>query len=439
MRWLNPAALLGLLALAVPVFVHWYGRRMAKRQRFPSLRLLQAVTPSASSRTEPSDIILLVVRCAVVLAAVLALAQPWWSSPDRVAREMLPARAIIVDTSRSMRRLTSEGASALGAARSLARAQLDSSREALVIETIDAGANIAGAASWLDTRPGLREVVVVSDFQRGAVEDGDFARVSDGIGIRPIRIGAGTADSVTADSAPGVAVSFGVPETRARWVAAATESFPVTVLSSPRDSLAVRASLLTTRHLLPHARAAHAITVVYPGHGAAAQLVRQSVGLNEVWQGDVLLALRANPVLAPQRLAPARGDCEGPYTAPVHNANGEVVASVAATDGAGLLLFSCSNPGTAAGTALLVALLSAVAIPSAWSEAEPERQPDAVLRAWARPPAAMGPGRLEETSPDGRWLWLLAVSFLLLEAWIRRRSPRRAAVEHGTGGQKRVA
>jgi hypothetical protein len=38
MTWINPLALFGLLALIVPILVHLFGRRVAKRQRFPSLR-----------------------------------------------------------------------------------------------------------------------------------------------------------------------------------------------------------------------------------------------------------------------------------------------------------------------------------------------------------------------------------------------------------------
>jgi hypothetical protein len=65
----------------------------------------------------------------VILAAVLALAQPAWRDQERARGARIPARAILVDTSESMRRLTSEGTSALQRARALGQGMLDSARE----------------------------------------------------------------------------------------------------------------------------------------------------------------------------------------------------------------------------------------------------------------------------------------------------------------------
>ena len=76
MTWLNPIALVGLLAVAVQILVHLFGRRVAKRQRFPSLRLLHLASTTPVTRSQPSDLLLLLVRCAIVVAAALALAQP---------------------------------------------------------------------------------------------------------------------------------------------------------------------------------------------------------------------------------------------------------------------------------------------------------------------------------------------------------------------------
>ena len=78
MRWLNPTALFGLLALAVPILVHLFGRRLARVQRFPTLRLLKDTLPTPTTRSRPSDLVLLLLRCAVIVAAVFGLAQPLW-------------------------------------------------------------------------------------------------------------------------------------------------------------------------------------------------------------------------------------------------------------------------------------------------------------------------------------------------------------------------
>src|SRR5688572_21319460 len=105
MSWLNPAAFLGLFALAIPILVHLFGRRVARRQRFPSLRLLRDARPTPATRSRPSDVLLLVLRCLAIAGAVTALAQPRWSATGARAQ----VRAILVDTSASMRRQTGEG------------------------------------------------------------------------------------------------------------------------------------------------------------------------------------------------------------------------------------------------------------------------------------------------------------------------------------------
>jgi hypothetical protein len=156
MTWLNPTALVGLLALAVPILVHLFGRRIARRQRFPSLRLLRDAQPTPATRSRPSDVVLLLVRCLVLAAAVAALTQPRWS---RVGQTPVRVLAILVDTSASMLRLTSDGTPAVEKARSIAQRMLDSARNGIVVETDRPGKSIAGASSWLSRRSGLREVV----------------------------------------------------------------------------------------------------------------------------------------------------------------------------------------------------------------------------------------------------------------------------------------
>src|SRR5689334_13527661 len=123
MRWLNPAALFGLLAVAVPILVHLFGRRVARRQKFPTLRLLREVKPTPVTRSTPSDLLLLLLRCAVIVVAVLGLAQPTFGVDRTDERHV---RVIVVDTSASMSRLTSDSVTARDRARALAQQKLDS-------------------------------------------------------------------------------------------------------------------------------------------------------------------------------------------------------------------------------------------------------------------------------------------------------------------------
>ena len=246
MSWLNPTAFLGLVALAVPILVHLFGRRVARRQRFPSLRLLRDAKPTPATRSRPSDVLLLVLRCLAIAAAVAALAQPRWSATGARA----PVRAILVDTSASMLRLTSEGTTALQQARSIAQAMIDSASEALLVESERPASSIAAAGSWLARRAGMRELVVISDFQSGSINDGHFATLAPGIGIRFVRVSAVGAVA-TSDTVDGVRIEAGADRTSATWISSGIDSTTVTVLAADQDREAVRASVAAVRSVAP--------------------------------------------------------------------------------------------------------------------------------------------------------------------------------------------
>ena len=84
--WTAPWALAGLVLLAGPILVHMLLRRNARRIVFPTTRFLPRTRASAVRFRRPSDVRLLILRAAVVLAAVLACAQPVLLSAWRMAR-----------------------------------------------------------------------------------------------------------------------------------------------------------------------------------------------------------------------------------------------------------------------------------------------------------------------------------------------------------------
>ena len=432
MRWLNPAALVGLLALAVPILAHLFGRRIARRQRFPSLRLLPDARSTPATRSKPSDIVLLVLRCAVIAAAALALAQPLWLNARRTRAANTPVRAIVVDTSLSMRRLTSDRAveTAMEQARVLAQQMLDSSREALVIETDRAGTSIAGASSWLSARSGLREIVIVSDFQEGAVQDGNLAAVLPGIGVRPLRVPVTSAEPAPPGPASGLRVVARPLETEATWDVTTAESmaFPVTILPAPTDDDAVRATIAAVRRLHPTGRTSHNVTVLFPGAAAATAVGDEGSRLTAPWQGDLLLALRRDQLLADAATHATATPCAVTGTPVLHNERGEplamIVAAVPGVPGEAVIA-SCVAAGSIAAVALVSAAVSALSA-SSFGELEPSVVPDERLRRWERPPTSVAPRGTDETSPDGRWFWVVALLLLLVEEWVRRRAPRKS-------------
>ena len=434
MRWLNPAALLGLVMLAVPILVHLFGRRVAKKQRFPSLRLLRDARPTPATRSRPSDLLLLVLRCAVVVAAVAGLAQPLWLTDGRRGAAQVPVRAILVDTSASVARLTSDGVSGVERSRALGRTLLDSAREGIVVETSRPGSNVAGAALWLANRSGLRELVIVSDFRLGGLSDGNLQAVPDGIGIRLVR--AGTGEATRADSVSGgVRVAVTPDQTAATWTMA-DSGLSLTVLAAAEDRDAVRASTEAVRELVPRASNARGAVLVFPGAQDAPAPARDGLALDSAWHGDFLLSLRQSELLA--AFAPkarAVPGCAVGGVSVARNSSGETVATIArAPNGAtyGLVIRACVGPGTAAGASLIAAVESALDTVRSPDTLEPTVLPDETLRRWERPATESAPRGEERTSPDGRWFWLLALVLLAVEEWLRRRSPRThapAAVE----------
>ena len=77
MFWLNPSALFGLAAVAVPVLIHLLVQRRAERFAFPTLRFLQPTRLAAIRRHVLEDLPLLVVRVALLAAGAPATASAW--------------------------------------------------------------------------------------------------------------------------------------------------------------------------------------------------------------------------------------------------------------------------------------------------------------------------------------------------------------------------
>ena len=182
--WSNPVALAGLVLLAGPVVVHLLLRHRAPRIRFPSLRFVRASRPAAVRLRLPSDTVLLLIRLAIVALAVFALAQPLLFTRARVsAWNARTARAVVVDSSESMRPLESLSAEA-------ARAERGSAAFTFEIADGNLGKGMLRAAEALRHAPPARgEIVVVSDFQWGSIRPSDLQMIPPEIGLRFIRVG----------------------------------------------------------------------------------------------------------------------------------------------------------------------------------------------------------------------------------------------------------
>jgi hypothetical protein len=156
-----------------------------------------------------------------------------------------------------------------------------------------------------------------------------------------------------------------------------------------------------------------------------AELLNQVASLDSAWQGDLVLSLARDSMLASvAQTAAVVASCEAHGAVVARNWQDLPVASVA-RGATGLLVFACVQPGTLTGTALLASVESALRFPAPLTELEPNYLPDEILRRWERPAVEAAPQGPGETSPDGRWFWVLALAFLVAEEWVRRGTPRR--------------
>ena len=419
MSWQNPWAWLGLLTLALPVLIHLLGRGHARVLPFPSLRFLERSRLLPTRRTRLHDIPLLLVRLAILLAAVAALGQPLFRSSDRArAVAQTLARAIIVDTSFSMR-------DSARSARAEATRLAGESQTSLVVATAEPSREITGAVAWLERQPGRREIAVVSDFQAGTLDSADLAAVPRDIGLRLTRIASTKAPLEIPSSSHVAAATLAADRTDATWIGRSTAPHDdgLALLTSGADkpradaarqaaaSLAVRLPLDTSR----------SIAIVYPGHARPA-----AEPIDSAWMTNVVAALRSDSLLiAATRATRASGDASGLIVA----RDAESRPIITATRAAGQLVLSAAvDPGSIASAALIAAVQRARSLAPPLAELDPSTIADQTLEAWQRQPSTSDRAQPSGDS-DGRWFWIAALLLLALETWMRRARRVTAAVE----------
>ena len=417
MTWRNPWAWLGLLAIAVPIAVHLLGRRRPVSLRFPSLQFLGVSQALPRRRHRLNDVPLMFVRIAIVVAAVAALADPVWLSSASGGTSGI-ARAIVIDTSASMDRLTPAGRRAGEDARARAQARSTGATASRTIEGPQVGAALARAVTWAGDQPGRREIVVVSDFQTGAIDAADIARIPADVGIAFDRVETVATRDVAGPTVVTPAASI---ESRLRLTDGATEiewrrtlasyetRSPVVVLSSADEQRDVEATLeAAMAEGVPALPRSRDIAVVFPRSPEREALRAGAHGVDEPWMFDAVKTIREDPVLAalPCRTTPCPA---------MTFASGRVSGTPR------LLVFVEAAPRDLYSAALLRAAWRAAAGVSTVAELEPRHLDDARLASWSRPardPSGPRPGT--DGISMARWLWLLALALLGLETWMRR-------------------
>src|SRR3954462_10151603 len=226
MGFVAPLVLLGLGALAVPVFVHLIQRERKRVVEFPSLMFLRKIPYQSVRRRRIRDWLLLVMRLAALAMIVLAFARPFLRRDSLAAAAQNGAReaVILVDTSYSMG-YADRWSKAQAAARDAVSALGPGDRASLVL--FSTGADVAvrsagdkgrlsSAGSAARVGPGAtryapalklagsllsesalprREIVLISDFQRRGWEQTpgrDDVKLPDRTTLTPVNVASGT-------------------------------------------------------------------------------------------------------------------------------------------------------------------------------------------------------------------------------------------------------
>lgn len=195
---LAPLFLLGLLAIGVPLWLHRVARANPQQQTFPSLMLIEASETQRTAKRTLRYWLLLLARIALLVALVLAFANPVWRE-RRTASDPAGARlhAIVIDGSLSMQH-SERWSQALDIARKLIDEVSGADRVMLVraagrrmeviheavpareraavlaalksltpsLERTDFGYVMSSAEQWLGTPQSAVALHVISDFQR---------------------------------------------------------------------------------------------------------------------------------------------------------------------------------------------------------------------------------------------------------------------------------
>ena len=403
----NPWAFGGLALLAVPIAIHLLGRHRARVVKFPSLRFLVASRLTPTRRTRPSDLLLLAIRMAIVAAAVFALAQPVFDRASTKRDLGRVVRAIVVDTSKSMGRPGPTGESALTVARRESAKLATEATINEVTETAAPGHVLAGASQWLSTQPGTRELIVVSDFQLGAIDSTTLGAVAPEVGVRLVRINVAAPEgAIHARTGDRVArITPGDGRTDVEWSPASKTiaAGPVILAGGSERGYAEAARKAAGAGTLSFGRwpqddsgrwpqddSGPPVAIIYKEYAGRAELARAAKPIDKAWMGDAIAHLHADSTLvAAAATADVAGDTSlygAPFAVIVRNARRQPVVLASRGDvagRAGLQLWVLADAGSLTSAALIAGLSGVAAAPV--SELEPRSLPIEVLSRWERP------------------------------------------------------
>src|ERR1043165_1067595 len=104
MSFLAPLFILGALAIAAPILFHLIRRTSREKIPFSSLMFLQPSPPRVTRKSRLENILLLLLRCAVLALLATAFARPFFRQATSAPTGNAKRTVLLVDTSASMKR-----------------------------------------------------------------------------------------------------------------------------------------------------------------------------------------------------------------------------------------------------------------------------------------------------------------------------------------------
>jgi hypothetical protein len=400
--WQNPTAFVALVALVGPAVIHLLQRRRARRVLFPTDRFIRASPTGAVRVRAPDDRLLLLLRLAIVALAVCAVGQPVVLTSARLrAWNSTVARAVLVDVSDSMTPLARDAAT-------VAHDEMRSAATAVRIDSADLEDGVRRAAASLrHAPPARREVVVVSDFQRGALTAHALAPVDAGFGVRFVRVGT-RVDRRTVDGEPLLGIDG---MTRRPQVAVEEDRTSVAWQRIPSTSggLTVGVATEMDRSRLLKAVAASGTPAPAPEQPVVLTFGGVHAGVEHQrlprrWMLETVLRLRNDPEL---RLIDA---------APAIRARWQADALV-------LDVQTASDTYLAAAALRGVLTARHAGVARTYAEYEVNTIDDMELAAWSRSAGDVQIAMWRHADRnDARWFWGLVLALLAVETVVRTRA-----------------
>jgi hypothetical protein len=435
--WQNGALLWALPLAAAPVLIHLLRRHRADRLAFPSLRFVRAAQSAAVRIRRPSDLLLMLLRVAAVALAVVAAAGPVLLTSGRLDRwNRETARAIVVDVSDSMRVAEPDGIPPARAASDAATVEEQSARYATRIESTDLARAIGRAAAWLaDAPPARREVVVVSDFQRGGFEAHAIANLDQRVGVRLVQVGRAISERQIAG--PELLSAGDVPRrsleillsgntTSVAMSVQAAEGRPGGLRLVPDDPSTKRLVRVAAAAGTPGGSSDEPIAIRFATDAAPAIKFER---VQNGWMLRRLLRLQEEV----DRVAHGTGSAvrslsdSAPWSVLIRDASGKPLVA-AASAGNELVLDVAASSDSFFAALVVRSALAARRAPADFDESEISRLDSASLSALGRPAApidlrALPPDAWRHAnSTDSRWCWVVVLLLLGIEQLVRTRA-----------------